>query len=783
MLEAAGTPVAREAATASSAPVLDLPSPTRPRGRLSFPRRLPFPTTRDVALLVGVVAVISLLVKLSWPRFTFWGDNAESFFPLWHMYGESIRAGSPALFQADGWTGGNVIGEAAYGLFNPVVIVNSVLVSLTDRLSLASFLVMTEFLCLFGIGVYLLARSYGARRAAAFVVGVIMPFAGYTLYYEAGNWASGLMSAVWVTWFWWGAHELAAGRRGPLAAIVTGVLAVTVGSPYAVLGILVVLFGLAVESVAKRRWGALGWLVGMGAAVGLAVVAVYIPLLAALPDTVRNGGGAFGNQNYLTPGMGDLLGMSSPSFLPRMNAWYTRWDAVPSTYLSWLILPILPWIRWKSALVGNQLLSVFVGGSVFLLLSLGPQSVWLFQWPIRLIEYTYVAGLVVFAVLITAGLARDHVRQRSIITATVVAATFFVAWASKPELWGWHLLFTAITGAGVACAVIFARRHSTRAIAAVVVLGTALVAPLQTQLFAWDRQEIAPELDQQIPANLSVLRDKGVGFEGTVLQIAALDRLVGTSAVPDGDLSFGNNRAAAGFTTVNRYTGIGFLDFALATGTDYRGSAPTADPIERFFAPLDGYDAPLIQAMGVDTLVVSTILPDFAELSRLTDGWRVIEESPQRVVLRAPWALTTLTPSASIQVADPVEDGARFSFDVTAGSGSVLLPRLAWRGYHATADGDPIEVRKGPAGLLEVVVPAGASHVQVDYEIPGIRAVIGLALLLLTATVLLQLIWWRRRRARRAAETGPEEQAGRLDPALADLSHVPSGTTAVHERP
>lgn len=745
MIETAGTPVAPNATNVSSAPPLDLSARPRATRRMSFLRNLPMPTARDLTLLAGAVAVTSLLIKLAWPRFTFWGDNAESFFPLWHMYGASIRAGSPALFQADGWTGGNVIGEAAYGLFNPVVIVNSLLISLTDRLSFASFLVMTEFLCLFGIGVYLLARSYGARRAAAVVAGAIMPFAGYTLYYEAGNWASGLMSVVWVTWFWWAAHELAAGRRGPIAAVITGALAVTVGSPYAVLGILVVLFGLALESLVRRRWKGMVWLVCMGATVGLAVVAVYIPLLNTLPDTVRISGGGIGNNNYLTPGVGDLLGMSSPSFLPRMNAWLTRWDAVPSTYLSWLILPMLPWIRWKSALIGNQLMSVFISGAVFLLLSIGPQSVWLFQWPIRLIEYTYVAMMVVFAVLLTAGLALDHIRQRSIITSSIVAAAFFVAWASKPEFWHWHLLYTAITGVGVACAVVFARRHGARAIAVIVVLVTAIVAPLQTQLFAWDRQHISPELDQAVPVNLSTLREKGAAFEGTVLQIASLERLGGTPAVADGDLSFANNRAAAGFTTVNRYTGIGFRDFAVAVGMDYRGSTPWERPIGRFFEPVEGYATSLIEAMGVDTLVVSPILPDFDELARFTSDWRVLEESEQRVVFAAPWASTTVTASPGISVDNVAENGADLSFTVVEGGGRVLLPRVAWKGYWATADGKPIDARKGPAGLLEVVVPAGATTVQVGYEIPGIRAVAALAGALVIATAIQQLLWWRRR--------------------------------------
>jgi hypothetical protein len=693
-----------------------------------------------------VIALTSLVVKLSWPRFTFWGDNAESFFPLWHMYGTSIRAGDPALVQADGWAGGNVIGEAAYGVLNPVVVVNAVLISLTDRLSLASFLMMTEFLCLFGIGVYLLARAYGARRAASFVAGSVMPFAGYTIYYEAGNWASGLMSVVWVTWFWWGARELSTGRRGPLAAIITGVLAVTVGSPYAVLGVLIVLAGLAVETAVGRRWRALGALILMGAVVGVAVVAVYIPLLATLPDTVRYSAGTVDNQNYLTPGLGDLLGLSSPSYLPRMNAWYSRWDAVPSTYLSWIIVPLLPWFRWRSAIGGMRLLSVFVIGGLFLVFCLGPQSVWLFQWPIRLIEYTYVALLVVFAVLLTAGLARDHIRARLALTVAAIGAGFFVAWSSRPDLWGWHLTFMVLTAIGVTAILLAAQRGSMALIALAVVLGTAIIAPLQTPLFAWDRQTVSEELDQRIPANLSVIREQSADMEGTVMQVAWLKALQQTDAVPTGELTFGNSRAAAGFETVNRYTGIGFLDFALATGMDYRGSTPSDVALQHVFEPVEGYGVPLVQAMGVDTLVVSTRVPDFGELSRVAREWTTVSETPNRVVLRAPWDTSLhLTPSAGLVVADASADGSTIIFDVEEGSGSVLLPRVAWRGYSATADGRPTVTRAHASGLLEVVVPDGTTTVQVTYAIPGASAVVALAIGLVVATAAFQILWWRRR--------------------------------------
>ena len=176
---------------------------------------------------------MAVLVKVAWPRFTWFGDNAESFFPLWHMVGTALREGRWLGFDPTGpgpaatwWA------RAHYGLFNPVTLLNALVISGFDELARASFVVMTEFLVLLGLGVRSLARVYDARRAAAFTVGMIVPFGGFTLYWGAGNWICGLMSITWVTWTWWAARRYSTGAGGPLALVVFGGLAVTVGDPY-----------------------------------------------------------------------------------------------------------------------------------------------------------------------------------------------------------------------------------------------------------------------------------------------------------------------------------------------------------------------------------------------------------------------------------------------------------------------------------------------------------------------------------------------------------------------
>ena len=78
---------------------------------------------------------------------------------------------------------------------------NAIAGSYCDNLARASFLVMTEFMAMLGIGTYVLTRVCGASRSPSVIAAVIVPFSGYTLFWEAGNWASGFMSITWVVHF------------------------------------------------------------------------------------------------------------------------------------------------------------------------------------------------------------------------------------------------------------------------------------------------------------------------------------------------------------------------------------------------------------------------------------------------------------------------------------------------------------------------------------------------------------------------------------------------------
>jgi hypothetical protein len=165
-------------------------------------------------------------------------------------------------------------------------------------------------------------------------------------------------------------------------------------------------------------------------------------------------------------------------------------------------------------------------------------------------------------------------------------------------------------------------------------------------------------------------------------------------------------------------------------------------------------DAPLIDALGVSTLVLQNDSVPGNDEREPRPGWHIEERSTERTVwvrdepLGYAGRVTWTTPG--MDVTGDVSAAQRETVEYSADEdGRIAMARLAWPGYTATVDGQEISVENGPAGLVVLDVPAGDHTVVLDYEPPG--QVIGMAAAGAAAVlVALQSVfwWWQRRRSR-----------------------------------
>ncbi|MDP9444811.1 MAG: YfhO family protein, partial [Actinomycetota bacterium] len=77
---------------------------------------------------------------------------------------------------------------------------------------------------------------------------------------------------------------------------------------------------------------------------------------------------------------------------------------------------------------------------------------------------------------------------------------------------------------------------------------------------------------------------------------------------------------------------------------------------------------------------------------------------------------------------------------------TLLFARLAWPGYTATVDDQPVPVSAGAAGLLQVRLPAGvpAGTLRLEFRPPGLTAGLASAGLALLGAAVLGGVYRRR---------------------------------------
>ncbi|HSU01750.1 MAG TPA: hypothetical protein VLK03_04310 [Nocardioides sp.] len=737
-------------------------------------RATPDPRARWVWPLVVVVvtAVYTAVPFLVTGWFYQRGDTAAQFAPTWWHFGEMVREGQwPLWLDPQSWAGGNYVAEALFGTYNPLNVLVWLAVSLGPDLAVSTYLVKATVMVLLALGTYVLAREYGAVPAPAAAVAVALPFSGFTLFWDAGSWPSGLMAFAYFPWVWVTFRRALRGAGSPFWAFLAGLLAVLNGNPYGTLAVMVVGVALVVEGLVQRAWGGVLRLALVGLAVAAFLPLVYLPLLESSDLAVRSAGALFENSGKLRPTAGDLLAASSPLHTPPIRA-ITGPMLVPATFLAWFVLPLLPWLRWGALRGrGRELVGLGVVTAAYLAMTLGPSKLWLFRWPLRVIEYFYLGVLVVLAVLLSHGLARTSLRPRLAGSAVIIAAIGWLTWSQDPSALRRAAIGTAVVAVLtlVALGVHLVLRR-TALVSLVAIGGVGLVLALQVSVFG----ENASSRVWHVPSDVSALQDTFADREGRVMQFADLKPLQNKGQIARLERQWdtylpGSMYHPAGVEAVNNYTGMGFLPFTRTFCMEYDGLTQACGYRNLWKVGGSGQPA-LADLMKLDTVVVQ---PALAEGVTPGEGWTEESRDDRVVVLRRddeqPYAGSELS-----WVSDGVEvDGAvtrsdlHESLDVVSAEagGQLVFSMLAWPGWSAELEGAPLSVTRSDAGLLTVTLPAGArGTVDLTYRPPGLTVgLLGAGVGGLVGLALAFVGWrsWRRRREVQrpwvASDRGPLE--------------------------
>jgi hypothetical protein len=677
--------------------------------------------------MLSATLIGTLLPVLRTRVFYYWDDTAGVAVGVWQRIAESVLSGTSPFLHLDMWRGGNFAAEAATGMWNPVMLALMVGTYPIDDVAIAITVAKIVLLLITAGGVYVLARSYRANAWMSAVAGAALPLSGWSIFMDGTSWINGTAIMAFTPWAWWAIRRcyLRGFRAWDIVvAVLVGYLVPSTGNPYGVLSLAVVFLAIAIEALFNKRAAALKWLVPIGVSIVLLVVVVYLPFVLTSAYGVRAESGIW-NDEFLAVSLSDLLGMSSPTHRPFITMFGGGAMGFPGTYLAWFVLPLLPWLKWRGVRDQWRPLSGAVTfGIVFLVFVVGPSQLGLFRWPARLIPFLYLAILLIFAVIASAGINRSHQRVRAIVSAAIIAAGAWMAFSDVPGAWKWHGLVTVLIAVGVFAIV---RWTGLRRSGAFIMLGGMLLFLGPQLALTSSNQNVA---DYRMPTSKSQMTDAfSDRSDGLVVQVFDINLLVGEYPEDErwDDLLAGNMPSVAGFESTTGYTGIGFNAFDNALCLSYNGGTCPAAWDSLWKKP-KGSNAVLADLIGADYIVVEN---DFANDRRAPEGWTVTKRTDVVTVYSRDEPASsdgtiTVHGDAVDITADSRIGATGESAVVSTGSGDTDLTfaRIAWPGYKVTVDGTSLPVAVGAAGLLTVTLPEGLvdAHLEVAFTPPGLWA-------------------------------------------------------------
>ncbi|MFE5644400.1 hypothetical protein [Rhodococcus sp. NPDC056516] len=723
---------------------LELPAPTR-RERWSWG-----------AVIPAVVCLAFLAIVTVDPRYFYVDDTESGAVGNWVQLGHLMREGQFPSLVLDQWMAGNYPVEGQGGLWNPVQIFINYIAPSVDNLALLATLVKLAFAIILGWGVYRVCLEYGARPYWAAVAGSAVPFAGFTLYFEYPSWVTSVIGMAWVVQAWASGIRYARGRSGPIPVFVFLYLAISVGYVHAALmaGVTVgaLMLGEYIRSPQWRTTVKLG-LVGIAAAACGAIT--FLPGLLSSAVTWRTGEEGTFNDNFLTAPWSETLTASIPSSVSSIESWTGETTYAPITYIAWFAIPALAFIGWRKAqgslrdLVTPLLLLAFI-----LLFTAGPSDIGQIRWPARLLPFVAVFSLVLLGVLLSRFGTLDKLRSRVTAAALIVFVLMIRASSSGPQYFIRHLTWAVVIIAVGALAIYLGRRYGAPAIAGLLILTIAPVTLYQVIAYPQALNK------WYLPTSQSEAKANFPDFPGTTLQLGnrALIRIdAETTELPWTSQVYGNYAKVLDLDYVNAYTPVGHADFASLLCMGFDGST-CDDAYRNVFRPDEYTGRTSADLMLLDRVVLQRKQYPGADNEPAPPGWHwadvpevaqeqiyILERDAGPISDQPGRVSATVNADAQSEYMSVKSERVRVS---SPGGGSVVFARLAWPGYTATLDGEPIPTKGLGGTYLYVDLPPGTDNAElvINFRSPGQRigfVGMGFGLVLLAG---LSVIYYRDRR-------------------------------------
>jgi hypothetical protein len=680
------------------------------------------------AAALTVLVTLALLLAGD-HRYLWYGDTPAAYYGWWYHLGDLVRHGHWATLDPHAWRAGNLDAEGQWGLFSPLTIGIGLLATAVPDLLVVTAVVKLGLVVVAVVGVYLLARSYDAPPAAAYVAAVLAPMGGMTQYLDLPSWAAAEMIWALLPWAWWALRRTMLRGANPLPALVAGYLVVSVGYVFGTIMLGVAILACLVDCALLRDRIAALRVVVVGALLGLVAVTVYLPGVLTASVTARvDPSYTQATSKFTTDPLALLGGVLPTGVVPG-----TGLPLLPYVYLAWL-LPIVLWLDWGRIRRGWRPLA---GLLLFVVLTAamvdGPDAVGPLRYPLRL-EPFLVTGLVVLLMAAWSrfGLARpSRLRLALSLLWVVLAGVESVSRASSQV--AAQACSVLLVGAALGLLWWLSRTGRQAWLAPVVGVVTVAAFAMQHLFFS-----TPPSPQRNAPTDLSAYRNLYPQAVGDLMLVGDAESEVVASPAAAAELPIGSAWYLTGISSSNTYTAISHETYKEHYCIYYEGNT-CPGLLHTLFTVETTTGRPRVDLLGVSSLLLVRDAYSPRTLAHPPAGWQVAGQSDDAVL----WTRRTPVPGAggvawtsSGTVVSDVRAGAtRTTFHVDrvpAGGGTVVLSLLDWPGY-STSTGSLATPVDGYLLTVHVPASAGGETVDVAYHPPGWWAELGAWALALVA--------------------------------------------------
>lgn len=719
---------------------------------LVFSRRSWLPAAAVVVVTV-LLAVLRMVVT---PGYYFADDTQLGSLGQWYELGDRLLRGELPVLDPRAWQAGNYYAEGQWGLLNPI----NWIVSIAVRLSPSSLLVISAvkvlWLAVMALGVYLLARSFGAAAGWAALAGVSAPLGGFTAYMDAPSWVNGLITTALFPWAWWAYRRVVAGQS-PWPFFVASYLLVSVGYVFGVIVLAFVLIESLVREGLLRHWSAFRRGVFASLWAGLWTVVIFLPGILTAPVTDR--GALFVvNGGFLNADLSDLGAASTPTASATIGAFFGPVTAAPLVYVAWF-LPLLALFAPKLRQAWRGLLPVAVLGGIALALVLGPSDIGPIRWPIRFMPFLVIATMVIIAVLATHGYPRGVSRKSVMASVLIAVGMNWLTWAVTPQSWRSIAVCLLIQLVSIVVFALAATqgerwpRPLLRAPGAVLVFSivvTTLFVGLQMRVFP-----VTPLPTFAVPSTATSMTSVLDDVDGDVMTVGdAVSNAMDPTTYEERLIA--NLWYLSSAKVSNTYTVLPYSTFSDDLCIDLKGN--TCDrALDRLFSIDSDTGERVVDLLAIDQILgYKTTYP--AAPRSLPEGWHLVQDGSttwrlaRDSAIEGAGGVVWTGPGTEVETTSSTDTSVTLRVGRVGSDPRVVLSRLDYPGYVVEGASTADPVRKYLLTIdLDSVAPG--STVTVTFRPPGFAVEVGSAFVAVFLLISWSVLRLRARRIERQQAT------------------------------